>query len=417
MLEILNLIKSGKKHSFTGEEVQKLLASDGAANDYFGGSVAISSDNSVLVVGVYGDSYNGTNSGSAYVFIKQPNGTYVQNQMLTASDGAASDRFGVSVSISNDGSVVVVGSNGDDDKGSNSGSVYVFTKQPDGSYTQSQKLTASDGAAQDYFGYTLSISGDSSVIVVGAYQDDDKGTNSGSAYVFSKQSDGEYLQSQKLVANDAAAGDCFGCKVAISTDSSILVIGAYDDDDRGGSSGSAYVFTKESNGNYIHSQKLIAIDGAYSDRFGISVAVSGDGSVLVIGAYFDDDLGTDSGSVYVFTKQSSGLYAQSQKLLASDGAGDDQFGFSVAVSSDGSVIVVGSYGDDDKGSNSGSAYVFTKQLDGSYTQSQKLVASDGDVSDFFGYSVAINDDGAVVVVGSHQDDDKGSGSGSVYIFK
>ena len=105
-------------------------------------------------------------------------------QKLLDSDGAVSDYFGVSTSISGDGSAIVVGAHFDDDKGDNSGSAYIFSKQPNGNYLQTQKLTASDGAASDYFGYSTSISGDGSTIVVGAYLDDDKGENSGSAYVF-----------------------------------------------------------------------------------------------------------------------------------------------------------------------------------------------------------------------------------------
>lgn len=184
MLELMNLIKGGKKHSFTGEEVQKLLAADGAAGDSFGYSVAISGDGSVLVVGSRYDDDKGSNSGSAYVFTKQPDGNYTQSQKLVASDGATNDNFSMSLAINSDGSVIAVGSPYDADKGSNSGSVYVFTKQANGDYAQSQKLTAFDGADDDRFGRSVAITADGSVIVVSAYLDDDKGSNSGSVYVF-----------------------------------------------------------------------------------------------------------------------------------------------------------------------------------------------------------------------------------------
>lgn len=221
-------------------------------------------------------------------------------QKLIEFDGAAIDRFGYSVSVSADGSVVVVSVYCDDDKGDNSGSVYIFTKQADGSYNQFQKLTASDGVAHDYFGISTSVSADGSVVVAGTRNDDDKGTDSGSVYVFTKQVDGSYGQFQKLTASDGSAYDSFGCSVSTSADGSVIAVGAFTDDDKGKDSGSAYIFTKQANGTYLQIQKLTASDGAAADLFGYSVSVSANGSVVVVGSYGDDDKSTDSGSVYVF---------------------------------------------------------------------------------------------------------------------
>ena len=157
-------------------------------------------------------------------------------------------------------------------------------------------------------------------------------------------------------------------------------------------------------------KKLLASDGAAKDYFGNSVAVSSDGSTIVVGANGDDDKGTDSGSVYIFTKQANGSYLQIQKLVASDGAANDYFGWSVDVSADGSTVVVGAFGDADKGTDSGSAYIFTKQVNGSYLQVQKLVASDGVAGDYFGYSVAISN--TSVAVGAYNHLTKGA----VYVY-
>ncbi|CAL6361960.1 unnamed protein product [Bathycoccus prasinos] len=161
---------------------------------------------------------------------------------LTAKDGSVYDNFGYSVAIS-DGTIVV-GAIWDDDKGSSSGSAYVFEKSDSSdatSWTQVKKLTADDGAASDGFGVSVAIS--DGTIVVGAYFDDDKGSNSGSAYVFemSDSSDAtSWTQAAKLTADDGAYYDVFGRTVAISDGT--IVVGAYDDDDKGSSSGSAYVF-------------------------------------------------------------------------------------------------------------------------------------------------------------------------------
>eukprot|EP01045_Picozoa_sp_COSAG04_P032303 COSAG04_NODE_6285_length_1365_cov_10.737757_1_plen_226_part_01 len=195
---------------------------------------------------------------------------------LLASDGAGDDRFGYSVAVS--GAVAVVGAYRNDDAGDGSGSAYVFEQQQDGSWLEAQKLVASDGVGDDRFGYRVAVSG--AVAVVGAYYDDDAGDDSGSAYVFERQPDGSWLEVQKLVASDGAGYDYFGCSVAVS--GTVAVVGARLDDDAGDGSGSAYVFEQQDDGSWLEAQKLVASDGAAGDYFGASVAVSG--AVAVVGA-------------------------------------------------------------------------------------------------------------------------------------
>ena len=407
---------TGRRFSVKVEDISaeqaKLTASDGADSDYFGYSVAVSGDGNTAVIGARYDDDRGSESGSAYVFTRS-GGSWTQQAKLTASDGAAGDVFGYSVAVSGDGSTAVIGAHGDDDRGSESGSAYVFTRSGS-SWTQQAKLTASDGAAGDIFGYSVAVSGDGNTAVIGAYGDDDRGIESGSAYVFTR-SGGSWTQQAKLTASDGAAGDVFdfGYSVAVSGDGSTAVIGAYGDDDRGSESGSAYVFTR-SGGSWTQQAKLTASDGAAGDVFGYSVAVSGDGSTAVIGAHGDDDRGSESGSAYVFTRSGSS-WTQQAKLTASDGAAGDIFGYSVAVSGDGNTAVIGAYGDDDRGIESGSAYVFTRS-GSSWTQQAKLTASDGAAGDLFGWSVAVSGDGSTAVIGAHGDDDRGYQSGSAYIF-
>ncbi|MBK8430868.1 MAG: hypothetical protein IPL28_06050 [Chloroflexi bacterium] len=238
--------------------------------------------------------------------------------------------------------------------------------------TEQAKLTASDAAANDNFGVSVAVSGDTAVI--GAYQDDDGGSNSGSAYVFTRS--GEVWSEQaKLTASDAAANDFFGISVAVSGDTA--VIGAYQDDNVGSNSGSAYVFTR-SGEVWSEQAKLTASDPAMNDWFGYSVAISGD--TAIIGAYLDDDGGSNSGSAYVFTR-TAGVWSQQAKLTASDPAMDDWFGYSVAISGD--TAVIGAYQDDDGGSDSGSAYAFTR-MGVVWSQQAKLTASDPAANDWFG---------------------------------
>ena len=396
-------------YEYLKAQVAKLTASDGAADDHFGFSVAVDGD--TMVVGAFRDN---SDRGSAYVFIRQW-GTWNQAAKLTASDGTADDLFGKSVAVHGD--TIVIGTPRTDDNGSESGSAYVFTKPANGWTTTSTaaKLTTSDGAAEDWFGFSVAVHGDT--IVVGATYDDDNGSNSGSAYVFTKPTNGWATTSTaaKLTASDGAADDLFGGSVAVHGDT--IVVGASYDDDNGTDSGSAYVFTKPANGWATTSTaaKLTASDGTDYDEFGLSVTVHGD--TMVVGAFRDDDNGTDSGSAYVFSKPANGWATTSTatKLTASDGAADDWFGFSIAVHED--TIVVGAVYDDDNGADSGSAYVFTKPANGWVTTSTaaKLTASDGAADDDFGGSVAMHGD--TIVVGAWQDDDNGTVSGSAYVYE
>jgi hypothetical protein len=389
-------------HSAAGQilnESAKLLASDGAAGDRFGHSVSVSGN--VAVVGAPYDDDNGSDSGSAYVF-RWNGSSWVQEQKLLPSDGAPQDRF-ARYPLSVSGDVAVVGAHLDDNaNGTDAGSAYVF-RWNGSSWVQEQKLLPSDGAAFEYFGTSVSVSGE--VVVVGAARDNNY---SGSAYVF-RWNGSSWVQEQKLLPSDGASQDKFGEFVSVS--GNVVVVGAWGDDDNGAQSGSAYVF-RWNGSSWVQEQKLLASDGAggdpFGDVFGNPVSVSGD--VAVVGALWDDNAnGTDAGSAYVFRWNGSS-WVQEQKLLASDGAAFDSFADSVSVSGD--VAVVGASHYWENGTNSGSAYVF-RWNGSSWVQEQKLLASEGAVGDAFG---VVSVSGNVAIVGAGGDDDKGTDSGSAYIF-
>jgi hypothetical protein len=322
-------------------------------------------------------------TGSAYVFVRATDGTWTQQAKLLASDGAESDYFGYSVAIS--GNTVVIGAIYDDDKGGDSGSAYVFVRSADGTWTQQAKLLAQDGAYWDWFGKSVAVSGDTAVI--GAYGNADKGWSVGSAYVFIRTADGTWAQQAKLLAQDGVAGDSFGESVAVFGDTAL--IGACGDEDKGDHSGSAYVFVRSADGTWMQQAKLLGNDGTERDLFGKSMAMSAD--MAVIGAYRDDGKSGDSGSAYVFIRAADGTWMQQAKLLAQDGADGDFFGYSVALSGD--MAVIGAYRDDDNGYDSGSAYVFVRAADGTWTQQAKLAAQEGAAYDYFGASVALSGGG------------------------
>ncbi|CAK0870069.1 unnamed protein product [Prorocentrum cordatum] len=178
------------------------------------------------------------------------------------------------------------------------------------------KLLASDGANCDKFGLSVAVSSDGARVVVAASGDDDQWGNSGSVQVFDGTT-GERLL--KLLASDAALNDYFGRAVAVSSDGARVAVGASYDDDQGSNSGSVHVFDGTTGARLL---KLVASDGAEEDLFGLSVAVSSDGARVVVGAYYDDDQGSKSGSVHVFDGTTG---ARLLKLVASDGAEDRPF--------------------------------------------------------------------------------------------
>jgi hypothetical protein len=405
---------SGSAYVFTRSagawtEQQKLTASDAAFGDYFGCSVSVAGD--TIAVGAVGDDDLGSVSGSAYVFTRS-DGTWAEQQKLTASDGAADDLFG-SVSIS--GQTIVVGASGGGTS-DRPGSAYVFTRT-DNTWTEQQRLIASDGAVGDHFGSAVSLSGET--IVVGAQGHDHAAPDSGAAYVFAR-SGTTWTEQQKLTASDGAGDHQFGQSVSISVDT--IIVGAPRDDDAGTRAGAGYAYGRNGNTWTESATKLIysrfGAYGVYRDEFAHSVA--GDGDYLVVGAPgCDRDPLFDAGEAQVFVRNDNGTpgdvaddrWDYQATLAAPDAAAEDQFGYSVSIS--GETIVVGAPLDDVVGSNSGSAYVFTRSGT-SWSLQQKLVRGGASGWDYLGCSVAISGD--TIVVGARGDDHAGIGSGSAFVF-
>ena len=362
----------------------KLTAPDGSEEDFFGFSVALS-DNLALI-GASGDDDNGEASGSAYLF-DTTTGSLLQK--LTAPDGSAEDFFGDSVALRDN--LALIGASGDDDNGEDSGSAYLFDTTT-GSLLQ--KLTAPDGSEGDFFG--LSVALRDNLALIGAIGDDDNGEFTGSTYLFDTTA-GSLLQ--KFTSPDGSEGDFFGFSVALRNN--LALIGAPGDQENGEFSGSTYLFDTTT-GSLL--QKLTAPDGSEGDAFGFSVALRD--NLALIGAPGDQENGELSGSTYLFDTITGSLL---QKLTAPDGSESDRFGLSVALRDN--LTLIGAPGDDDNGELSGSTYLF-ETTTGSLLQ--KFTAPDGSEGDFFGGSVALRDN--LALIGSPRDDDNGDSSGSAYLF-
>ena len=376
----------------------KLTAADGLSEDEFGSSASVSGD--TALIGAVGDNFGGGwAQGSAYIFHKDQGGPNAWGQVakIAAADGAADDSFAYTVSVSDDTAVVGavradVGGNTDQ------GAAYVFYRDQGGpdAWGQVAKLTAADGAANDLFGDCVSVSGDTAV--VGARY----GSGGlGAAYVFYRDQGGPdaWGQVAKLTAADGAEDDTFGHAVSVSGDTAFIgADGAVGDG--GSDQGAAYVFYRDQGGPDTWGQvaKLTAADGATEDHFGYSVWVSSD--TAVIGAVGDDfGGGWAQGSAYIFYRDQGGpnAWGQVAKLAAADGAAGDEFGLSVSVSGD--TAVAGALLADVSGnSDQGAAYVFYRDQGGpdAWGQAAKLTADDGAAEDRFGRSVWVGGDTALI---------------------
>lgn len=328
----------------------KLTPSSAQAYMYFGRYVSISADGSYAAIGAYGLADDGTNAGGAFIFVRS--GTnWSQQAKLTASDAAANHRFGYTVDINSDGSYVNIGA-----YGTTNGTAYIFTRSGT-SWTEQAILTASDAALGDRFGMGVSISDDASRAIVGAYLEDPSNiTNAGSTYVFDR-SGTNWSQSAKLAASDATTYDYGGNSVSISGDGNYILIGAYLREVGSVTfAGAGYVFYYNGS-SWSQQAKLEASDAQASDFLGRIVDINYDGSYAVLGTNSEDAGGNAAGAAYLFQRNGTS-WSQKLKITASDAAANDSFGNSVSIDKVGQFIAIGANGEDDGANAAGAAYIY-----------------------------------------------------------
>lgn len=351
---------------------RKLIASDGAQDDFFGAAVAL--DDGVSIVASRADIGANIDQGAAYIF---DCGRAEQRQLL-ANDGAAFDQFGTTVAI--DGDTVVVGAPLEEDvNGVTQGAVYVFVRGGTG-WIQQQKLKANPLRNNAEFGHSLDISGNT--IVVGAWKETVGTTDTqGAAYVFVRNGS-NWTQQARLLANDGTFQDQFGAAVAI--DDETIVVGAiFDDVGANLNQGSVYVFTRNG-ANWTQQTRLSSSNGAANDNFGNAVDISGE--TVVAGA---SRRHTFRGAAYVFTRNGS-VWSEQQALTAVDGTGGDEFGFAISI--DGNTLAVGAYKDDTlQFQDHGSVYVYTRN-NSTWTQETKIIRDETFQFAQFGYTLTLDGD-------------------------
>ncbi len=389
----------------------KLAADDAVTCDHLAWSSAMSADGNTIAVGAR-DADVGVklDQGAVYVFVREGS-SWFQQAKLIAADGNPLEYLGYAVALSGDGSTLAAGA---PDAGTlGEGSVYIFTRSGS-TWQQEEKLTAADGAANDRLGESVSLSGDGNTLLAGASGADISGkADQGAAYAFTRTSAG-WTQHSKLKAVDGAADDAFGSSLSLSQDGKTVVAGAYCATVDGyPACGAAYVFTR-SRYSWPQQAKLTPADVYANLFFGASVAVSGDGNAVVVGA---PDAGTSGqGAVYVFQRAAS-VWSQQVKLTAADVSKGEAMGGCVALSGDGNTLAAGATYADIGGHNSqGAVYVFTRYA-AVWAQRAKLTPADGAAYDYFGHSVALSGDGSTVVGGSHDADVGGHVScGAAWVF-
>ncbi len=397
-----------RDHSGVWQQEAYVKASNTGAFDGFGSSVALSGDGTRLIVAAPSEDSTATGvnglenddgaseSGAVYVFTRDPSGTWQQEAYVKATNAAASDDFGWSVDLSNDGNTLAVGAIREDsnavgidddplnDDAENSGAVYVYTRDELGIWQQQAYVKASNTGAGDQFGWSVALAGDGATLAVGARIEDSGAvgidgdqlgngvTNSGAVYVYTRDELGTWQQQAYVKASNTGFRDFFGHAVALSDDGDTLAVGALlEDSDATGidgpqdddasdnvNSGAVYVYTRDPNGTWQQEAYVKASNTGVGDFFGHSVALSGDGATLAVGALLedgaaagidgaqDDDGASNSGAVYVYTRDELGSWQPTAYVKASNPDASDEFGHAVAVSGNGTTLAVGTYRED-----------------------------------------------------------------------
>ena len=278
----------------TWTEQTELRGTDTSANDFFGYSVDLSDNGNSAIVSTFDQ--NSGHNGEAYIFTRSGT-TWSQQAKLTASDGSGADYFGFHCAIDADGDTAIVGAYSQDTGGAEAGAAYIFTRSGT-TWSQQAKIQASNKGASDEFGQSVDISNDGNTVIVGARKEDTGGSDRGSAYVFTR-SGTNWSQQQQIQSSDIADADWFGYSVALGGDSGdIAIVGAVYEDTDYDNAGAIYIFTR-SGTTWTQQSKSTPTDSdrASNDQFGAFVDICDD---TAVGTTYRTTT-TDKGAAYIFT--------------------------------------------------------------------------------------------------------------------
>ncbi len=312
-----------------------------------------------------------------------------------SAEGSYFDEFGTEFAVSGS-SAMVMGLSLDQNENVTR-YVYAFVKNAQGEWLQHQKLIADDG---EIFTGNVSIYGDIAMI---------SGTQAagGVVYVYTKDQNGDWSLFEKLVAADNGH-ETFG--ISISLQETTALIGAYGANNEGNQTGAVYVFTKGQDNHWAEQQKFSAEIVESSDNFSSSISLSGD--TALVGAWADSTNGSLSGAAYVFQLDGDQVWRQQAKLFSADIKAIDLFGYSVSL--DGDTALIGAFRTDDNGESSGSAYVFERDEANNWIQQSELKAAEAEANAQFGHSVSLY--GNMALIGAWGENEMADGAGATYVF-
>ncbi len=427
--EKIDNISTGIKDNYVS--VQILEPTVRIASVELGFSIDVTPDGTRMVVGApFDDTGAGTNYGSAYIYTYS-NGFWDKGVRLLPgepSSGTGDQGFGAGVAINSTGTRVAIGAQYDDTNGYDQGAVYIY-EYSNGLWSQTQKMYAPTAhRATERYGYDLSMSNDGTRLIVGT-RDGGGSSRDGKVYVYTYSSGSFQDSTVKVIqASDVATagnGAAFGYSVSMSGDGTKFVAGAEGHDTGGTNIGAAYVFTYNSaSDTWSEQEKIQASDKQAEDKFGYCVSMSNDGTTIVATAPYEDtsgNSGSDAGAVYIY-KYANGSWfgsggANETKLQASDNDGSALYGWSAALNSDGTKLIVGARYEDSGGVNRGAAYVH--EYDGSsWFQKKKLRAFMRADYDHYGKEVAITGDGEQIMVSApYNSQGNTSDTGAVFVYQ
>jgi hypothetical protein len=465
------------------EAIGYFKASNTDPADMFGWAVALSGDGSTLAVGAITEDSSATGiggdqadnyrpyAGAVYVFVRDGQNAWSQQAYVKASNTVVGyvENFGGSVALSEDGSTLAVGTiieasnaqgvggNQADMSKYSAGAVYVFVRDGQNVWSQQAYVKASNSDEWDQFGGSVALSGDGDTLAVGAFtegssatgiggsQADNTASGAGAVYVYVRDGQNTWSQQAYVKASNTGGVDLFGT-VALSEDGNTLAVGASQEDSSatgiGGNqaddsveqAGAVYVFVRDGQNAWSQQAYIKASNTGVGDHFGGSVALSGDGSTLAVGARHEnssatgiggnqaDDSAPGAGAVYVFVREGKYTWSQQAYVKASNTGQQDRFGSHVALSGDGSILAVGArYEDsnatgiggnetDDSAPGAGAVYVFVRDGQNAWSQQAYVKASNTDLYDEFDF-VALSGDGSTLAVGTEWEDSTATGIG------
>ena len=403
MKKILFLVLLGYGISNAQTQIGTDIDGEGIS-DLSGYSISISSDGSIVAIGAVSNDGNGANSGHVRVY---QNVSETWSQLGNDINGeAADDGSGHSVSLSSDGSIVAIGAILNDGNGTSSGHVRVYHNVAG---TWSQIGSDINGeSAFDWSGVSVCLSADGGIVAIGAYNNDGNGLDSGHVRVYQNIA-GTWSQIGNDI-NGEAAYDESGWSVSLSADGNIVAIGAKYNDGNGTSSGHVRVYQ-----NLASTWTQIGTDingESPGDLSGCTVSLSADGSIVAIGAYYNDGNGTDSGHVRVY-KNIVGTWSQIGNDINGEAA-YDQSGWSVSLSADGNILAIGAIRNDGNGSDSGHVRVF-QNIAGTWSQIGNDINGEA-ADDASGYSVSLSSNGSTIGIGAIYNSANGTNSGHVRVY-